>query len=52
MMMEAYPKQLFYLKAILNSYAESTGLHVNYHKSNMYPINMSSQTMELLANAF
>jgi hypothetical protein len=37
---------------MLNSYAQSTGLHVNYHKSNMYPINMSSQTMELLANAF
>jgi hypothetical protein len=36
---------------MLNSFAESTSLHVNYHKYNIYPINMSSQ-MELLANTF
>lgn len=37
LVMEACPKQLFFLKAILNSFVESTGLHVNYHKSNIYP---------------
>jgi hypothetical protein len=37
---------------MLNSFAESTGLHVNYHKSNIYPINVSDQKMEILANTF
>jgi hypothetical protein len=30
MIMEACPKQLFFLKAKLNSFADSTGLKVNY----------------------
>jgi hypothetical protein len=50
--MEACPKQLFFLKVMLNSFAESTGLHVNYHKSNIYPINVPNQKMEILANTF
>jgi hypothetical protein len=37
---------------MLNSFAESTGLHVNYNKSNIYPINVPSQRMEILANTF
>jgi hypothetical protein len=37
LVMEACPKQIFFLKAMLNSFVESTGLHVNYHKSNIYP---------------
>lgn len=41
MIMEACPKHLFFLKAILNTFAESMGLRVNYLKSNMYPINVS-----------
>jgi hypothetical protein len=52
LIMEACTKQLFFLKAMLNSFAESTGLHVNYHKSNIYPINVSDQKMEILANTF
>ena len=40
LILEACPKQLFFLKAILNSFASSTGLKVNYNKSNMYPINV------------
>jgi hypothetical protein len=32
LIMEACPKQLFFLKAILNSFASSTGLKVNYNK--------------------
>jgi hypothetical protein len=43
MIMEACPKHLFFLKAVLNTFAESTGLRVNYHKSIMYPINVSDQ---------
>jgi hypothetical protein len=38
--LEACPKQLFFLKAILNSFASATGLKVNYNKSNMFPINV------------
>lgn len=50
--MEAYPKQLFFLKAILNSFAESMSLHVNYHKSNIYLINVIDQKMVILARTF
>jgi hypothetical protein len=37
---------------MLNSFADSTGLHVNYNKSNIYPINVSEQKMAMLANTF
>jgi hypothetical protein len=49
LILEACPKQLFFLKAILNSFATSTGLKVNYNKSNMYPINVPSEKMEILS---
>jgi hypothetical protein len=49
LIMEACPKQLFFLKAILNSFASSTGLRVNYNKSNMYPINVNPEKMEILS---
>jgi hypothetical protein len=52
LILEACPRQLFFLKAMLNSFADSTGLHVNYHKSNIYPINVSNQKMAILANTF
>jgi hypothetical protein len=52
LILEACPRQLFFLKAMLNSFADSTGLHVNYHKSNIYPINVSEQKMAVLANTF
>jgi hypothetical protein len=50
--MEACPRQLFFLKAMLNSFTESTGIHVNYRKSNIYLINVSDQKMKILANTF
>jgi hypothetical protein len=49
LIMEACPKQLFFLKAILNSFATSTGLRVNYNKSSMYPINVNPEKMEILS---
>jgi hypothetical protein len=49
LILEACPKQLFFLKAILNSFATSTGLKVNYNKSNMYPINLPPEKMEILS---
>jgi hypothetical protein len=48
LIMEACTKQLFFLKVMLNSFAESTGLHVNYHKSNIYPINVTDQKWKSL----
>jgi hypothetical protein len=52
LILEACPRQLFFLKAMLNSFADSTGLHVNYHKANIYPINVSNQKLAILANMF
>jgi hypothetical protein len=40
------------LKAILNTYADSTGLKVNYSKSNMVPINLSPERLSHLATTF
>jgi retron-type reverse transcriptase len=40
--MQADARQLLCLKSILHSFAMSTGLKVNYHKSSMIPINMDS----------
>lgn len=50
--MKACPKQLFFFKVILNPFVESIGLHVNYHKSNVYPINVSYMKMDILAKTF
>jgi hypothetical protein len=49
LILEACPRQLFFLKAILNSFASTTGLKVNYNKSNMYPINVNPEKMEILS---
>jgi hypothetical protein len=32
---------------LLNSFAESTGLNVNYNKSQMLPINVSDEEIQL-----
>jgi hypothetical protein len=52
MVLEAYPKQMVALKALLNTFAESTGLRLNYHKSSIYPINVMAERMEQLVNTF
>jgi hypothetical protein len=46
------PRHLLILKALLNTFVESTGLKVNYRKSNIYPINVEQKKMEILANTF
>lgn len=38
--MEGDPNQLIFLKSVLNTFVESTGLKVNYRKSMMLPINI------------
>lgn len=50
--MEGDAGQLFFLKALLNSFAESTRLKVNYSKSVMVPINIEEGNFELLARTF
>jgi hypothetical protein len=50
--MEACPKQLLALKALLNTFANSTKLRVNYQKSNIYSLNTYHDKMEILANTF
>lgn len=48
--LQADARQLVFLKAMLHSFADSTGLKVNYSKSHIYPINVSSEKMTILAN--
>jgi hypothetical protein len=50
--MEACPLQIFALKGILSSFATSTGLKVNYSKSEIYPINISQERLSHLAATF
>jgi hypothetical protein len=45
LIMEACPQQLFALRAILNTFVDSTGLKVNYSKSCLYPINLSPERL-------
>jgi hypothetical protein len=50
--MEACPRQLLVLKAILSTFADSIGLKVIYSKSNMIPINLSGHKLSYLASTF
>ncbi|XP_066354452.1 uncharacterized protein [Miscanthus floridulus] len=52
MFLQADARQLVFLKAMLHSFAESTGLRVNYRKSQMYSINVPQDKMIRLANTF
>jgi hypothetical protein len=52
LIMEACPQQLLVLKAILNTFADSTGMKVNYAKSSMFPINISPERLNHLAATF
>jgi len=52
LLLQADAKQLFFLKALLHSFAISTGLHVNYRKSHMYPIHITQEKLSHLAAMF
>jgi hypothetical protein len=52
MIMEVSSQQLFALKALLNTFVESTCLRVNYSKSCMYPINITQEKLKHLAATF
>jgi hypothetical protein len=45
-------RKLFFLKALLNSFAECTGLKVSYAKSMMVPININPDRFDILAHTF
>jgi hypothetical protein len=50
--LEGCGRQLFALKALLNSFALSTGLKVNFAKSFLIPINLSVERTKHLAATF
>ena len=47
--MEGCARQLFVMKALLNTFADSTGLKVNFSKSMLVPINLSEERLQHLA---
>jgi len=52
LIMEANVSQVTYLKGLLDTFASSIGLRVNFHKSSMVPINVPEATLASLAAAF
>lgn len=48
----AVASQLFCLKGLLRSFADSTSLRVNFSKSSIVPINVGADKMQHLANTF
>ena len=52
LIMKASQREIFCLKGLLQSFAESTGLKVNYAKSQMIPLNLSQDQINILANTF
>jgi len=52
LIMEADVNQLVLLKGLLDIFALSTGLTVNYSKSSMYPINVHPDRLAILATGF
>ena len=47
-LMQADATQLHCLKALLHTFADATGLKVNYNKSNLITINVNDDKMEIL----
>lgn len=45
-------KELFCLKAILNTFPASTGLKINFNKSSMIPLNVDTEKVEHLSMLF
>jgi hypothetical protein len=50
--MEGCARQLFFLKSLLQTFAVSTRLKVNYSKSMLVPINVKDHKVQLLAQTF
>jgi hypothetical protein len=52
LIMKASQRELFTLKGLLESFSQSTGLRVNYRKSCLVPLNLSSERAQQLAGVF
>lgn len=52
LIMKASQREIFCLKGLLQSFTKSTGLRVNYAKSQMIPLNLSHEQAINLANTF
>lgn len=50
--MEGCARQLFVLKALLSTFATSTGLKVNFSKSMLIPINISEEKLHHVSATF
>jgi hypothetical protein len=50
--LEASQKKLLFLKALLEPFAQSTGLRVNSTNTGMVPLNMSPEKAEIMAGVF
>jgi hypothetical protein len=42
-LLPACPEQLHTMQNILQAFAQSTGLHINFNKTQLYPINISAE---------
>jgi hypothetical protein len=51
-LMKADQRQLLCLKAILETFAQSMGLRVNFSKSGMVPLNMSQEKADIITSVF
>jgi hypothetical protein len=52
LILQACPTTLLVLKKLLQTFAAATGVHVNYAKSCLMPVNVDSGRLSLLANTF
>jgi hypothetical protein len=52
MILPANITHILHLKGLLQTFADSTGLRVNFHKSSMVPMNVSDVKLQDLASAF
>jgi hypothetical protein len=52
LIMKVDAQHLWFLKSLLNSFAQSTGLKVNYQKSQMLPINVTEEKIQRFALTF
>jgi hypothetical protein len=52
LVMKASQRELFCLKGLLQSFSISTGLKVNYSKSQMIPLNLPHEQAVILSNTF
>jgi hypothetical protein len=52
LVLQANANQLVFLRYLLNNYETTSGLRVNFRKSQMIPINMSTERLQHLASTF